>query len=98
MTNPVTATSNETRKAYLHFREPRKEGGFDSLQTVEVPLKETPAPRSGQTRTGYGSAIPTRYMVFVNGKWRRVKCRVFSNNGTLHLGDIVRCTVQIDQL
>lgn len=96
----MTEPTNTTR-AYLHFREPRNDGTptgtFDTMRTVEVPVRETPAPRSGQTRTGYGAAIPTSWMVFVNGKWRRVKCRIYSNNGTLHLGDPIRCTVQIDR-
>ena len=38
------------------------------------------------TATGYGSRIPTRYMVSVHGKWRRVYCRIYSNIGTLFIG------------
>ncbi len=82
--------------AYLHFRSPRPDGSADTFHTVEVQAKRTAAPRSGQTRTGYGAAIPTSYMVHWCGKWRRVKCRIYSNNGTLHIGDPATCTVQID--
>lgn len=94
---PHLPGSDPGLSAWLHFRERRTDGSFDSLQTVQVPVREVPAPRSGQTVTGYGEAIPMRYMVQWNGKWRRVKCRIFSNNGTLHLGDIVRCTVTIER-
>ena len=34
------------------------------------------------TATGYGSKIPTRYKAFVDGKFRRVYCRIFSNIGS----------------
>ena len=34
------------------------------------------------TASGYGSKIPTQYKAFVNGKFRRVYCRIFSNIGT----------------
>ena len=47
-------------------------------------VKETECPRSN-SRTGYGSKIPTQYMVFVENKWRRVYCRVYSNIGTLYV-------------
>lgn len=34
------------------------------------------------TATGYGSKIPTRYMVQWKGRWYRVYCSIFSNSGT----------------
>ena len=34
------------------------------------------------TASGYGPKIPTQYKAFVNGKFRRVYCRIFSNIGT----------------
>lgn len=38
------------------------------------------------TATGYGSKIPTRYLVrTVDQKWRRVYCAQFSNAGTLYV-------------
>ena len=40
------------------------------------------------TATGYGSRIPTRYMVKFNGRWRRVYCRQYSNIGTLYIGKL----------
>lgn len=38
------------------------------------------------TTTGYGSRIPTRYMVKYKNKWRRVYCMQYSNCGTLYIG------------
>jgi hypothetical protein len=38
------------------------------------------------TATGYGSKIPTRYMVrTIDQRWRRVYCAIFSNAGTLYV-------------
>ena len=47
-------------------------------------VKETGCPHSN-SKTGYGSKIPTQYMVFVENKWRRVYCRVYSNIGTCYV-------------
>lgn len=47
-------------------------------------VKETECPRSN-SRTGYGSKIPTQYTVFVGNKWRRVYCRIYSNVGTCYV-------------
>ena len=44
-------------------------------------VKETECQRSN-SRTGYGSKIPTNTVVFIDNKWRRVYCRVYSNSGT----------------
>ena len=37
------------------------------------------------TATGYGSKIPTQYMVKHNNRLKRVYCRIFSNSGTLYI-------------
>jgi hypothetical protein len=38
------------------------------------------------TATGYGSKIPTRFMVrTINQKWRRVYCAIFSNSGIYYV-------------
>jgi hypothetical protein len=37
-------------------------------------------------RTGYGSAIPTRYRVRTQGKrWHRVYCMCYGNSGTCYI-------------
>ena len=47
-------------------------------------VKETECPYSN-SKTGYGDKIPTQYMVFIDNKWRRVYCRVYSNSGTCYV-------------
>ena len=56
---------------------------LDTLREYDR-VKETECPRSN-SRTGYGSKIPTQYMVFIGNKWRRVYCRIYSNIGTLYV-------------
>ncbi len=53
-----------------------------------VMVRELPWQKMGlsYTATGYGSKIPTRYMVrTIDQKWRRVYCAVFSNVGTTYV-------------
>jgi hypothetical protein len=51
------------------------------------------------TASGYGSRIPTTFMVKVDGRWRRVYCAIFSNVGTLFIGKgDNKITVQINEL
>lgn len=48
-------------------------------------VKRTEAPRN-PSRTGYGSKIPTAYMVrTVDSVWRRVYCACYSNVGTRYV-------------
>ena len=47
-------------------------------------VKETECSYSN-SKTGYGDKIPTQYMVFIDNKWRRVYCRVYSNSGTCYV-------------
>lgn len=49
---------------------------------MDVKVTEPPVNRSV---SGYGMAIPTRYMVKYKNKWRRVYCSIFSNIGTLYI-------------
>jgi hypothetical protein len=37
------------------------------------------------TASGYGKAIPTRWMVKVDGRTYRVYCSIYSNNGTCYI-------------
>ncbi len=48
--------------------------------------KESPAPRKGQTQTGYGRAMPLPHMVRWGGRWWRVKVVCFSNAGSCYVG------------
>jgi uncharacterized protein (DUF1330 family) len=78
-------------KAYIHTKEksnnPNQIGGYHSYCTIEVEIKETKyLPRKGQTISGYGSAMPTNYMIKFNNRWQRVKAICFSNCSTLYIG------------
>lgn len=49
------------------------------------------------TASGYGAKIPTQYMVFGGGRWRRVYCAIYSNVGTLYIivnGERVICEIE----
>jgi len=37
------------------------------------------------TSSGYGKKIPTSKQLFILGRWRRVYCDVFSNNGVCYV-------------
>lgn len=69
------------------------------MRTVEVEYKEVLLDHHKQgltyTATGYGSKIPTQYMVKYNNRWHRVYCRIYSNSGSLYIisgGEQVRVT------
>jgi hypothetical protein len=42
----------------------------------------TDTPATGQTVSGYGSAVPTQHMIRYAGTWRRVYAMVYGNSGT----------------
>jgi hypothetical protein len=73
-------------KAYLQFGGAAlgKPGG--PFETIETEARFQPAPRKGQTVTGYGSAMPLPYMVKLHDKWRRVYCANYGNAGTAYIG------------
>lgn len=43
---------------------------------------DTEAPRYGATVSGYGGKIPTRYVLRIGGRWRRVYASVYGNSGS----------------
>jgi hypothetical protein len=53
----------------------------DSVTDVRV----TAIPRKGQTVSGYGGAIPTRYLIRYKGVWRRVRVMVYGNSGSAYV-------------
>ena len=79
-------------KAYLHGSNTRPNGDRDTFWTQSVEARESSLWWQDRglsfTATGYGSRIPTRYMVKFNGRWRRVYCRQYSNAGTLYIGKL----------
>lgn len=81
----MTAPQHESRPqlvAYLHFRA----GDAGPFQTRRVPVRVTPVPRAGQTASGYGARLPTRYLVRLDGRWHRVRVACWSNAGTAYIG------------
>lgn len=49
-------------------------------------VKITDVPTSGQTASGYGGAIPTRYMIrYGSHHWRRVYAMVYANSGSVYI-------------
>ena len=77
---------------YIHGATHGTNGEYSNSFTVSVDHKEQPLWWQTKgltfTATGYGSRIPTRYMVLFNGKWRRVYARCYSNNSTLYIGKL----------
>lgn len=53
--------------------------------TRAVEFKETETPRF-YSASGYGSRIPTRYMVREYGRWRRVYAVCWSNVASYYIG------------
>ena len=78
--------------AYLQTHSTRSDGSRDSFATIAVDAIEKPLwwQQRGlmYTASGYGSRIPTPYMVKFNGKLRRVYCCIYSNIGTLYIGKL----------
>lgn len=76
--------------AYLTGSNTRPNGDRDVLWTQSVEAKRSPMWWQERglsfTSTGYGSRIPTHYMVKFNGRWRRVYVRIYSNIGTAYIG------------
>lgn len=65
---------------------------FHHRPTVNLRMIQRDAPRSGQTTTGYGSKMPTPYMVNLDGRLHRVYCMCYSNAGTCYIvknGEVV---------
>jgi hypothetical protein len=76
--------------AYYNTKNARSDGRYDCYLTQSVECAESPLwwQEKGLsfTASGYGARIPARYKVKINGKWRRVYCKIYSNNGTLYIG------------
>lgn len=74
MNTPTADSDNglpETRTTSPHYLD----------DTLIAGIKITVAPRSPSV-TGYGSKIPTRYMLKLDGRWHRVYVMQYGNSGT----------------
>ena len=54
-------------------------------EALVLARKLTPVPRDGQTREGYGSRLPTGWMLKIGGRWHRVRVMCWSNSGTAYV-------------
>jgi hypothetical protein len=63
----------------------RNNGTSANVPVLEKPLAWQTAGLT-YTASGYGRRIPTRHIVRIDGKWRRVYCCIFSNIGTCYVG------------
>lgn len=84
-------------QTYLQF----KAGESGPFQTVAVEHKEKPLRHHvmglSYTATGYGSKLPSRYMIRFEGRWYRVYSVCYSNCSTEYvLVDGDRVTVQFN--
>lgn len=52
--------------------------------TVQGARQSTP-PVSGQTRTGYGSRLPSTWELRIANRWHRVRVMCWSNSGTAYV-------------
>lgn len=55
---------------------------FDKLNKEQVKIRTT---NYGRTQSGYGSKIPTDYMVRYLQRWRRVYVTQYSNAGSAYI-------------
>lgn len=74
---------------YLQGKTVRDDGTLCTLWTRSALARDVPLDHHKRglsyTATGYGAAIPSRTMVLLNGRWRRVYVRIYSNSGTAYL-------------
>jgi hypothetical protein len=89
-------------KAYLHFGGPATVYPDGPRLTIEAPAKEKPLPWQEKglqyTASGYGARIPSRYVVRVHGRWRRVYVACYGNAGSAYIGKpgAWLCTVDLE--
>lgn len=48
-------------------------------------IRTTALPHHGQTVTGYGSGMPTPYLIRVANRWYRVKVDCYGNSGSSYV-------------
>ena len=59
--------------------------GEDRHTLLAVKHKETQAPRSGRTASGYGNRLATCHMLRIGNRWRRVYAICYSNAATCYI-------------
>ena len=59
--------------------------GVERETLSAVKRMTTSTPRSGQTTSGYGSKLPTCYLLRVGNRWRRVYAICWGNASTCYI-------------
>jgi hypothetical protein len=66
--------------------------GFGDTMTLQytdsqlvTDARVTDVPRSGQTASGYGGKVPTRYMLKYAGYWHRVYAMAYGNSASVYI-------------
>ncbi len=49
-----------------------------------------------KTVSGYGSRLPSDFMIRYNNKWRRVYVAIYSNAGTMYIGKNLQSGLFVD--
>jgi len=56
-----------------------------TIPLLVTEYRVTDVPWSGRTVSGYGGAIPTRYMVRYANRWHRVRMMQYGNAGSAYI-------------
>jgi len=56
-----------------------------TIPPLVTEYRVTDTPRYGRTVSGYGGAIPTRYMIRYAGRWHRVLMMQYGNGGSAYI-------------
>ena len=59
--------------------------GAERETVTAIKRVTTDMPHSGRTTSGYGSKLPTRYMIHVGNRWRRVYAICWGNASTCYI-------------
>ena len=59
--------------------------GVERETLITVNRMTTDTPRSGRTTSGYGSKLPTCYMLHIGNRWRRVYAICWGNAATHYI-------------
>lgn len=60
--------------------------GLDYIKETDVQaVRQTDAPYSGRTQTGYGGKIPNDWELRIGGRWYRVYTMIYSNSGSSYV-------------
>lgn len=55
------------------------------LDMSTVVARMVTEPPQNRSRSGYGSKLPTQYLLRINKRWHRVYCICWSNSGTCYI-------------